>query len=868
MNNKVLSGLSRWQKYILGYALLLIASHLVILIFNQPIQEEQTVEKSVTAQVVQADSLLADRQTEIHYQDIYTGSKQNPATLVLLPGGPEGPDVFEELIRDLSSQYRLVIPHLPGYNNGKNNRDLPDYSFSALAVYASQLLDKLGISEAHFVGYGLGGASAVYFAHNWPHKIQSLSLISSIGVQELELLGSYRLNHAVHGLQLGAVWVLYNAVPHFGLMDFVGINVSYAKSHYESDQRPIRGYLKEFTKPMLILHGRDDPLVPLAAAKEHHRIVPQSELSVFDADHDLIETHSDSVRSSLSAFISDVEAGTALTADQAPDERIAEAKKPFSNINFQKFEGISLLIIMLIIIFSTFISEDLTCIGAGLLAARGLIGFWPATVACFIGIFVGDIGLYLIGRFVGRPAVRRAPLKWMISERDLNKSAEWFKVRGPAIIIASRFLPGSRLPTYLSAGIIGAGFWMFTAYFLLAAVIWTPMLVGISKLLGNELIRYFSMYQDYALWVFLGAIVFLVMLVKVILPVFSYKGRRLLVSRYRRLTRWEYWSPLILYAPVFCYVIYLGIKNRCLTLFTATNPAIPDGGFVGESKTEILELFDQSDIAPYITIAHETDREVMKQKAQHFMQEHDLEFPIVLKPDIGERGKGVRVIRNEQMMEQYLVEAEKDIIIQEHISGDEFGIFYYRLPNEEKGSIFSITRKQLLEVTGDGKKTIEELILADNRTVSLAKFHLRKNQDRLYEVPEEGESIPIVELGTHARGAIFGEGKLLITDELIAAMNRICDSASGFFFGRFDIKAPSPDKLKKGRQLTVLEANGVSSESTNIYDAQYSFWDAQRVLMEQWALAFEIGYQNKERGMEPTPALTLLKHIFHALKKE
>ena len=249
------------------------------------------------------------------------------------------------------------------------------------------------------------------------------------------------------------------------------------------------------------------------------------------------------------------------------------------------------IVIMIIIILSTFISEDLTCIGAGLLAARGLIGFWPATFACLIGIFIGDMALYAAGRLFGLRAVKKAPFRWFINERDLQKSSQWFKTKGPAIIIATRFLPGSRLPTYFSAGVLKANFWMFAFYFLLAALVWTPLLVGISQLLGNELMRYFSLYQDYALWVFLGAITFLVIMIKFIIPAFSYKGRRLLVSRYRRLTRWEYWSPFILYLPIFFYVLYLGIKYRCLTLFTAANPAIPDGGFVGESKTEILNLF-------------------------------------------------------------------------------------------------------------------------------------------------------------------------------------------------------------------------------------------------------------------------------------
>ncbi|WP_138429769.1 alpha/beta fold hydrolase [Fodinibius saliphilus] len=867
MEKNFFAGLTGWKKYALGYVLLLLASHFVLWVLNQPLPKEQTAERSVTVHVVEGDSILSDLEIEIHYEDIYTGNKKDPAVMLLLPGGPEGPEVFEGLKKKLSDKYRLIIPHLPGYNNGRGLSDLPDYSFESLALYTNQLLEKLELSSTHLIGYGLGGASAIYLSHDYPEKVSSISLVSSIGVQELELLGSYRLNHLVHGLQLGTVWVLHNAVPHFGLLNAIGINVSYAKSHYESDQRPLRKYLKEYENPMLILHGEMDPLVPLAAAKEHHRIVPQSILKIFKADHDLIETKTDSIAQALNSFVSKVERGEAMIASTAPEQRVQQAKQPFSNMEFQRFKGVSLLIIMLIIILATLVSEDLTCIGAGLLAARGLIGFWPATIASFIGIFIGDIGLYLVGRYMGRPAVRRAPFKWMISEKDLDKSAEWFKARGPAIIIASRFLPGSRLPTYFSAGVIGAGFWMFTTYFLLAAIIWTPMLVGISKLLGNELIRYFSLYHNYAIWVFLGAIVFLVMMVKVILPAFSYKGRRLLISRYRRLTSWEFWSPFILYTPVFCYVIYLGIKYRCLTQFTASNPALPHGGFVGESKVQVLKLFNSDDVACYRLIPVHIDLLEKKKRAESFMEEHDLSFPIVLKPNVGERGRGVKVIRSIQAMQNYLEAAEHETIIQEYVQGDEFGLFYYRYPDSTTGNIYSITTKKGLKVIGDGQKTIEELILDDEQAVSLAKMHLRQNEDQLYEVPDEGEIISIVDIGTHARGAIFKEGRDLITDKLTRSMDEICKPAAGFFFGRFDIKTTSPEYLKRGEQITILEANGVSSESTNIYDSRYSYLDAQCILMKQWKLAFEIGKENQRRGIKPTPVFEFLKSIFNALKK-
>lgn len=859
MRVNTLAGLQRWQKFVLIYAVLLFLSHFTLWITKKTVKNNNGPSKEVTVQVVEADQSISKQEIRIPYQDIYKGESSNPQTLLLLPGGMDGPDVFNDLIPQLALHYRILVPHLPGFN--KSREELPDYSFKTLSIYTNQFLNALGISNVNVVGYGLGGANAINMAHSYPDKINSMILISSIGVQELELLGSYRLNHIVHGVQLGGVWLLYNSIPHFGMLDLFNLDVSYAKSHYESDQRPLRGYLKQYKKPMLILHGRDDPLVPLAAAKEHYRIVPQSKLQVFDADHDLIESHADSVALSLKSFLTDLKKGKAVVAGNASPERIKNAQKEFSNIEFAKFKGASLFVLMLIIVLGTLISEDLTCIGAGLLAARGLIGFWPATLACFVGIFIGDVGLYLVGRFMGRPAVGKIPFRWMVSEQDLEKSAKWFRTKGPAIIIASRFLPGSRMPTYFSAGVLKAGFWRFLFFFLFASIIWTPMLVGISQLLGNELLRYFSLYKDYALWVFLGALFLLLIIAKVIIPLFSYKGRRLLVSTYCKFTRWEYWPSFVLYTPVVVYVIYLGLKYRCLTLFTAANPSIPDSGFIGESKADILGLFNKEDVAPYSCISYDCEWQNMFEEAELFMSDKALDFPIVLKPNIGQRGKGVAIIRDREAMKTYFKQSSGAVIIQKYISGKEFGIFYYRMPNDSEGKIFSITKKQLISLTGDGQKTIQELILANEQTISLAKLHLKNNEERLFDVPAEGENVQVVDVGTHARGAIFYDGSELITDKLRTRINEICTEASGYYFGRFDIKAPSEDHLKAGKELTIIEVNGVTSESTNIYDADNSFIDAQKILFRQWRLAFEIGAQNRQRNAPVSPVLPFIKRM-------
>src|SRR5438128_3330219 len=199
---------------------------------------------------------------------------------------------------------------------------------------------------------------------------------------------------------------------------------------------------------------------------------------------------------------------------------------------------------------STLISEDLTCIGAGLLVAQGRLGFLVGAFACFFGIFVGDVLLFFAGRLLGRPVLNRAPLKWFIRASDVEKSSTWFSQRGLAVIFASRFVPGARLPTYFAAGLLDTSFWWFALYFSLAGVVWAPLLVGLSNILGGEVIRS-ALVQGQAVFIkVLAAALIVFIAAKLVVSLSSYKGRRLLLGRWHRLRHWEFWPARVFYVPV------------------------------------------------------------------------------------------------------------------------------------------------------------------------------------------------------------------------------------------------------------------------------------------------------------------------------
>src|SRR5262249_54598259 len=261
------------------------------------------------------------------------------------------------------------------------------------------------------------------------------------------------------------------------------------------------------------------------------------------------------------------------------------------------------------------------------------------------------------------------------------------------------------------------------------------------------------------------------------------RGRRLLLSSWRRLTRWEFWPPRGFYPPPCLELAYLMIKYRSLTVFTAANPAIVAGGFVGESKFAILEALRGS--ASFVARARLIDGSLSDaakiEAAETFMANEGLNFPIVLKPDNGQRASGVVVVRSTEALRSRLRQLTIDTIVQEYADGPEFGVFYYRHPAESNGHIFSITEKQFPSVVGDGQRTLEILILDDERAVCAVRLYLARHEAQLTRVPKSGERVPLVELGTHCRGSMFLDGSWLLTPAMELKFDEIAHGCDGFF---------------------------------------------------------------------------------------
>jgi len=331
----------------------------------------------------------------------------------------------------------------------------------------------------------------------------------------------------------------------------------------------------------------------------------------------------------------------------------------------------------------------------------------------------------------------------------------------------------------------------------------------------------------------------------------------------RRWMRWEFWPAWLFYIPVGVYYAWLAVRHRSLTVPTSANPGIATGGFVGESKLEILDQLRRR--SPQFTAeaflidgSTTTDRLLCLHR---ICREHEITLPFILKPDVGQRGNGVRLIRSMRAALEYLQSVDAPVIVQRYIAGPrEAGVFYYRFPHESRGHIFAITKKIFPAIAGDGIHTVEELIRTDLRAALMARIYLRRFAARRDEVLMPGETLKLVETGNHAQGCIFGDGMHLYTEGLERVIDEISQRLPGFFVGRYDIRYANEEDFKQGRNLQIIELNGATSEATSIYDPRNSLFSAYRTLFRQWRLVFAIGAINRANGQTPSSLATLWRN--------
>ena len=309
-----------------------------------------------------------------------------------------------------------------------------------------------------------------------------------------------------------------------------------------------------------------------------------------------------------------------------------------------------------------------------------------------------------------------------------------------------------------------------------------------------------------------------------------------------RLTQWEYWPFTLFYFPVFGYYIWLSMKRGSFFFFTASNPKMECGGMFGEKKSEIFDLIPDKYIPQTFLIKSGKSEEALEVADK-------LGYPLIAKPNIGERGNWVKKIESENQLKEYAQKCNVDFLMQELVDYPiELGVFYVRKPNEKLGKVTSIVRKNFLSVKGDGTKTINQLLEENERALLTADLQSEYLKEVGNTVPKDGEEVLIEPIGNHCRGTQFLNDNHQISEELNRAIDLLAQQISEFYYGRFDLRCKSYEDLVKLENFKVLELNAAGAEPAHIYQPGYSLLKAYRDIFWHFKVLADISAQNKKRG--------------------
>ena len=331
-------------------------------------------------------------------------------------------------------------------------------------------------------------------------------------------------------------------------------------------------------------------------------------------------------------------------------------------------------------------------------------------------------------------------------------------------------------------------------------------------------------------------------------------------SMLERMPKWLICIPLVV------QWLWLTLRYRSATLPSAANPNITSGGLVGEGKLEYFHgmgALAHAATARHCAIATELtpdDEDLLCS-----MTDAGLTFPVIAKPDLGLCGYGVRRINNLTELRDYLAAFPRNetVVLQQYLPQEgEAGIFYVRDPHTDQARLIGLALRHFARVTGDGQRTLAQLIAADARArrgLNTAQHACELDQA---SIPQSGQVVRLSTIGSTRVGGLYRDGFGLITPQLTAAIDAIARDMPQFYCGRFDVRFDSLHDLSAGHGFTIMEINGAGSEAIQAWDPETGLIAGFNMIFAKQRLLFKIGHARRREGVKPMGLIALAKLYF------
>jgi membrane protein DedA with SNARE-associated domain len=539
------------------------------------------------------------------------------------------------------------------------------------------------------------------------------------------------------------------------------------------------------------------------------------------------------------------------------------------------YAGLAQLLSLLVLPFA---HEDLAIILGAYLISQEMLLALLVGASIYGGMVASDFALYGLGA-----GARRLPWLRSYADRRVRRFSETLKRNIFGLVALCRVVPGLVFVAFVACGWARVPLSRFTLASLVVSALYLPLTLYLAIVFGGALDRQIG----WLAWPLLLAALIVAGIVRkrvfavgdagdaaqTVTEFARFRGMPALASADRRVAAAERIPPLLFYLPLVLSWIWLGLRYRSLTLPSIANPYIPTGGMWGEAKSDYFDGLagpERAAVAAYAVFRRGTAGEIADECGHlaQLMQAHGLSYPLVVKPDIGWHGYGVRLIRDEAQLANYLAAFPigAALMLQQYVPYDgEAAILYARRPGAAEGKIQSLTLRYFPHVVGDGRSTLRALIQKDARARWKSGLHLGRDashagpgRDALERVPERGKVVQLSLIGNQRAGGLYRDGGAFVTAALQHRIDAVARAMPQFHYGRFDLRFESIEALMRGEGFLIVEINGIGGESIDAWDARLSVRETYRRLYAQQKLLFEIGAANRARGFAPMPVADFL----------
>lgn len=315
------------------------------------------------------------------------------------------------------------------------------------------------------------------------------------------------------------------------------------------------------------------------------------------------------------------------------------------------------------------------------------------------------------------------------------------------------------------------------------------------------------------------------------------------------ITHWQTWHHHVKYIPLSPVWVWYCLRAGTPWFFTTSNPTLTFGGFEGEGKKE---MYEQLPVGSYPTTTYIEPGTALNEVEKQIFSD-GFQYPFIVKPDVGMMGFMFRKIDNREQLSMYHSVMPGLYLVQKLIDYPiEVAAFYYRMPNQKKGVISGLLVKTPAQIIGDGKKTIQALILANDAVSVVTKREelLSRHKERLQKVLERGEVFNLSLATNRSQGGTLVGIDHEIDERLQSFFDMLSHHNGQFFYGRYDIKCSSIEDLKAGKNYFILEFNGAGAGTQHIYANSYSLLKASRIILHHWKMLFRIAQYNQKKGIK------------------